>query len=93
MEYLYDRNATPSLLEKVPMPNQFDLYRDALVVENHTIWPDDYEDWSEYDRSRIETLLHAAPEEAFDLEYVRQHSGFARVITVTPDDLERVAAT
>jgi hypothetical protein len=37
-------------------------------------------------------LLHATPEEALDLDYVRQHSGFARIITVTPDDLERVAA-
>lgn len=78
--------------EKAPMPNQFDPYRDALVVEKHTVWPDEYEDWSENDRSRIETLLHDTPEEALDLDYVRQHSGFARIITVTPDDLERVAA-
>ena len=79
--------------EKVPMSNQFDPYRDALVVEKHTVWPDEYEDWSESDRSRIEKLLHASPEEASDLDYVRQHSGFARIITVSPDDLERVAAT
>jgi hypothetical protein len=26
------------------MPNVFDPYREALVVENNTIWPDDYED-------------------------------------------------
>ena len=90
---LYERNVTSSLSEKVPMPNQFDPYRDALVVEKHTVWPDEYEDWSENDRSRIEALLHASPEEALDLDYVRQHSGFARIITVTPDDLERVAAT
>jgi len=77
----------------VPMPNQFDPYREALVVEQHTIWPDDYEDWSEADRGRVETLLHAAPAEAAELDYVRQHTGFARVITVTPDDVERVAAT
>ncbi|MEC8737339.1 MAG: hypothetical protein VXX91_03845 [Planctomycetota bacterium] len=75
------------------MSNQFDPYRDALVVEKHTVWPDEYEDWSENDRSRIENLLHASPEEVSDLDYVRQHSGFARIITVTPDDLERVAAS
>jgi hypothetical protein len=74
------------------MSNQFDPYRDALVVEKHTVWPDEYEDWSKNDRSRIEMLLHATPEEALDLDYVRHHSGFARIITVTPDDLERVAA-
>ena len=66
---------------------------DALVVEKHTVWPDEYEDWSESDRSRVENLLHASPEEVLDLDYVRQHSGFARIITVTPDDLERVAAS
>ncbi len=75
-----------------PMPNQFDPYREALVVEQQTVWTDDYEDWSEADRSRVETLLHAAPADAAELDYIRQHTGFARVITVTPDDVERVAA-
>ena len=46
------------------MPNQLDPYREALVVEQQTVWPDDYEDWSEADRSRVEMLLHAAPAEA-----------------------------
>lgn len=73
------------------MPNAFDAYREALVVEKITRWPDEYEDWSEADRSRIESLLHANPREAADLDYVRQHTGFARVITVTPADLERVS--
>ena len=39
----------------------------------------------------MEALLHASPTEAADLDYVRQHTGFARVITVTPTDLERVS--
>jgi hypothetical protein len=73
------------------MANTFDPYREALVVEHHTHWPDDYADWSDADRSRVETLLHASPGEAADLDYVRQHTGFARVITVTPEDLERVS--
>ncbi len=73
------------------MPNAFDPYREALVVENHTIWPDDYEDWSRADKSQVESLLHASPSEAAELDYVRQHTGFARVITVTPADLERVS--
>ena len=75
------------------MANAFDPYREALVVEQHTIWPDEYEDWSPADRERIEGLLHAAPEDAGELDYQRQHTGFARVITVTPADLERVSAT
>ena len=73
------------------MPNALDPYREALVVEHHTIWPDEYEDWSRQDKSRVETLLHASPGEAAKLDYVRQHTGFARVITVTPADLERVS--
>lgn len=73
------------------MSNVFDPYREALVVEQHTIWPDDYEDWSAADRRRIEALLHASPAEAVDLDYVRHHTGFARVITVTAADLDRLS--
>ena len=73
------------------MPNAFDPYREALVVEQITVWPDACEDWSAADKSRVEALLHASPGEAADLEYVRQHTGFARVITVTPADLDRVS--
>ena len=73
------------------MANAFDPYREALVVERITVWPDAYEDWSAADKSRIEALLHANPSEATDLDYVRQHTGFARVISVTPADLERVS--
>ncbi len=74
------------------MPNEFDPYREALVVEQTTIWPAEYDDWSLDDRLRIEALLHAEPQQAAELEYIRQHSGFCRQITVTSEDLERVAA-
>lgn len=73
------------------MANALDPYREALVVENITIWPDDYEDWSAADKARIERLLHASPADAADLDYVRQHTGFARVITVTSADVDRVS--
>lgn len=72
------------------MSNAFDPYREALVVERHTIWPDSFEDWSGSDKARIESLLHTSPQDAADLDYVRQHTGFARVITVTEADLDRV---
>ena len=74
------------------MANEFDPYREALIVENVTIWPDEYDDWSLADRQRIEALLHSEPQQAAQLEYIRQHTGFSRQITVTPADLERVAA-
>jgi len=73
--------------------NTFDPYREALVVERHTVWPDAYEDWSAVDKARAEELLHAVPSDAAELDYVRQHTGFARVITVTPADLERVSVS
>jgi len=73
------------------MPNAFDPYREALVVEQITVWPDACEDWSAADKSRVEALLHASPGEAAELDYVRQHTGFARVISVTPADLDRVS--
>ena len=72
------------------MPNVFDPYRDALVVENQTVWAEDYEDWSRSDKLRAEVLLHASPREAVELDYLRQHTGFARILTVTPTDLARV---
>ena len=75
------------------MATSFDSYRDALVVEHHTIWSADYEDWSANDKARVEQLLHASPADAAEVEYLRQHTGFARLITVTPADLERVSVS
>lgn len=73
------------------MANAFDPYREALVVENHTLWPEAYADWSAADKARIEASLHSSPREAADLDYLRQHTGFARVITVTAEDVDRVS--
>ena len=74
------------------MPNEFDPYREALVMERTTIWPDEYDDWEAADRQRLETALHADPKDCADVTYIRQHTGFLRQITVTPADLERLAA-
>ena len=46
------------------MANSFDPYREALVVENQTIWPADCEDWSTADKARVERVLHASPQVA-----------------------------
>jgi hypothetical protein len=74
------------------MPNELDPYREALVVEQTTIWPDAFDDWEMKDRRRIEAALHADPKSCTELSYIRQHTGFARQITVTESDLERLAA-
>jgi hypothetical protein len=73
------------------MSNEFDPYREALVVETVTVWPDDYDDWEPADRHRFETRLHAEPAQAAQLEYVRMHTGFQRQITVTPADIQRLS--
>ncbi len=72
------------------MPDEFDPYREALVMESTTIWPDEYDDWDAATRRRIEDQLHADPAKAAGLEYLRMHTGFRRQITVTPADIERL---
>jgi hypothetical protein len=72
------------------MPNTFDPYREALVVEKKTIWPESLEIFPSEpsERERIETLLHDDPQSAAELEYIRLATGFCRQITVTADDLK-----
>lgn len=72
------------------MPDKFDPYREALVVETITIWPDELPQPAPEERQRIEQRLHAEPDKAGDLQYVRLHTGFCRQITVTAADLERI---
>ena len=75
------------------MADKFDPYREALVMELATVWPEEYDGWEASDKAQFEKLLHENPEEAADMEYVRQHTGFCRQITVTPEDIERLSAT
>ena len=74
------------------MANEFDHYREALVMEQATIWPEQFDDWEASDRRRVEAALHADPKHCADLTYFRQHTGFCRQITVTQADLERLSA-
>jgi len=74
------------------MADKFDPYREALVMETVTIWPEEYDDWEPDERSRVEAALHADPENVAELEYVRSHTGFCRTITVTPEDIERLSS-
>ncbi len=74
------------------MPNAFDPYREALVVETNTLWPDDLADAprGESERQQVAEHLHADPAQAAELEYIRLHTGFIRQITVAAGDLERL---
>jgi hypothetical protein len=69
----------------------FDPYREALVVEIDTLWPDGLDaNLGPDQQRRIAERLHADPRHAARLEYVRLHTGFCRKITVTAEDLQRL---
>lgn len=72
------------------MADKFDPYREALVVETETLWPEGLAELSQEERRRIEARLHAEAQHAAELEYVRLPTGFARRITVTAQDLQRL---
>ncbi len=72
------------------MPDKFDPYREALVMETNTLWPEEYADLDATEKERISAALHADPEHSGHLEYIRVHTGFCRQITVTADDLARL---
>ncbi len=72
------------------MADQFDPYREALVMETNTIWPAEMGSLEADQKAQIEEALHADPAQCSQLEYVRVHSGFCRQITVTSQDLARV---
>ena len=72
------------------MADKFDPYREALVMETLTEWPEDT-DLDPLRQVDLEAKLHESPEEAVQLEYIRTHTGFCRKIIVTDDDLQRVS--
>jgi hypothetical protein len=73
------------------MPDKFDPYREALIVETVTVWPDEYAHLTAEEKARMEAALHAEPE-ACQVTYERMHTGFTRIITVTEADVQRVGA-
>ncbi len=71
------------------MSDKLDPYREALVVETNTIWPEEFSEIDVAERERIEQRLHADPKAAAEFEYVRLATGFCRQITVTAEDIQR----
>ncbi|MEM8677840.1 MAG: hypothetical protein AAGF97_00665 [Planctomycetota bacterium] len=72
------------------MPDKFDPYREALIVETTTIWPEELAEIDPKTKEKVAAALHADPENATQLAYVRMHTGFCREITVTDGDVERL---
>ncbi len=75
------------------MADKFDPYREAVVVETSTIWPEEYDELEPAEKARIAEALHADPASCANLEYIRMHTGFCRQITVTQEDVERAGQT
>lgn len=71
------------------MSDKFDPYREALVMETDTVFPDDIP-LTDQQRAKIEEQLHAHPDQCSHLEYIRVHTGFCRRIVVSPEDLARL---
>ncbi|MHC2066347.1 hypothetical protein ACYFX5_02655 [Bremerella sp. T1] len=74
------------------MPDKFDPYREALIIEEKTIWPEELADVPPESRATIAKRLHADAASCEQLEYVRLHTGFCRQITVTQADVARIEA-
>ena len=43
------------------MPNAFDPYRETLVVETSTVWPDEYDAWEPSAREQLEKACTLSP--------------------------------
>jgi hypothetical protein len=73
------------------VPDTFDPYREALVMETDTIWSPQFDDLPAAEKARLEQQLHANPSACGQLDYVRTHTGFCRQITVTEADVQRLS--
>lgn len=73
------------------MADTFDPYREALVMETNTVWPDEFDELSAAEKAAIEEKLHSDPAACAELEYIRTHTGFCRQITVTAADIQRLS--
>ncbi|MEW4564520.1 hypothetical protein AB1K70_18410 [Bremerella sp. JC770] len=74
------------------MADKFDPYRESLIIEEKTIWPDELADVPVEKRGNLARQLHADAASCGQLEYVRLHTGFCRQITVTREDVARLEA-
>ncbi len=74
------------------MADKFDPYRESLVLETETVWPEEFAELDDEEKSRIAQALHADPASCAQIQYERLHTGFCRQITVTQDDVARVSA-
>ena len=70
------------------MPDKYDVYREALVMEEDTVWPEDVD---VANKATAHRALHDSADQCAAIEYVRTHTGFCRRITASAEDIQRVS--
>ncbi len=70
--------------------SKYDPRLESLVMETRTAWDPSIGELSEADRHWLSSSLHQHPQLASKVQYERSHTGFAREITVTAADIERL---
>jgi hypothetical protein len=70
--------------------NKYDPRVDSLVVEARTFWSKEVQDLPPEDKELVAESIHRHAKLASDIAYERAHTGFTRIITVHPVDLERL---
>jgi hypothetical protein len=70
--------------------DKFDPRLDSLVMETRTLWDPQVGNLTAEDKAWLAEQVHKHPERAAKINYERSHTGFAREITVTVADVERI---
>jgi hypothetical protein len=70
--------------------NKYDPRLESLVMETRTLWDPEVANLSAEDKHWLAEQVQRHPDRAAKINYERSHTGFAREITVTLADVERV---
>jgi hypothetical protein len=70
--------------------NKYDPRLESLVMETRTLWDPAVGEISPEDQAWLAEEVQKHPERAAKINYDRSHTGFAREITVTVADVERI---
>jgi len=70
--------------------NKYDPRLESLVMETRTLWDPAVGEISSEDQAWLAEEVQKHPERAAKINYDRSHTGFAREITVTVADVERI---
>lgn len=70
--------------------DKYDPRLDSLVMETRTLWDPQVGNLTAEDKAWLAEQVQKHPERTAKINYERSHTGFAREITVTVADVERI---